>query len=923
MAISVHGLSKELGVDPKKLMTELKKFGVEVRTELTAVPEEGAEEMRQKFAQAAPKEAGKIRVRKVRKAKASTKKAAAAEAEGSDGTSAVAEPVAEALPETAAPAVVVEAPPEAAPPAPPAPPVEQEVAPVVAETPAEPVAEAPSEPAAEAPEPPATEPEVAPVATRPPRPPIAPPLTGRKIDADIGPAGAKRSELGEVVGHVDLAAHRTITTRAGGGVEYGEHERRSKVEVSKHEGRRPGVHVVSIADETSGPLPATGRPTTARGKKVVTTVVSKKGPKGKKGAKPSMAEVLGRGSRQRYKARRKRRDLVAQSEADGANEVIDLTGEFSEGQGVISWDEAATVGDMAQALEVPANEVVLKLMGMGVMASVNQTIDQDTAALLAAEYGCNLSVGTAATAEVEEELIEKIAEEEIPEEDLEARPPVVTVMGHVDHGKTTVLDYLRKSHVTAGEAGGITQHIGAYQVYLDQGAITFLDTPGHEAFTAIRARGAKVTDLVVLVVAANDGVMPQTVEAINHAKAAGVPVIVAINKIDLPEADPDRVKQQLTEHGLITEDYGGDVPMVSVSAKTGQGIDQLLEIIFLQAELMELVASPKAQTRGVVIEARVDKGRGTVATVLVQSGTLRRGDICVVGCQYGRVRALTTDRGEQVNEAGPAVPVEIQGLAGAPEPGDDLIVLSSEREARQVADARADKRRKLDLTRGDRKTTLESMLAAAMQEGGETKILPVVIKADVQGSVEAVSDTLQRISTDAVRLQVIHSAVGAINETDVDLARASEAIIIGFNVRPTPAARKAAEAEHVDIRLHNIIYKLAEEIHEAMEGLLEATYKEKVIGRVEIREVYNISKLGNIGGSYVLEGVVQRNAEARLLRDDVVVHTGKIGSLRRFKDDVKEVAAGFECGVGLAGYHDIKPGDILEVFVMEEIAAKL
>jgi len=921
MAISVHGLSKELGVDPKKLMTELKKFGVEVRTELTAVPEEGAEEMRQKFAQVAPKEPGKIRVRKVRKAKASTKKAAAAEAEGGDGTSAATEPVAEAMPEEMAPAAVAEAPPEPAPPEPPAPPVEQEAATVAAETPAEqPVAEAPSEPAAEAPEPPAAMPEEAPVATRPPRPPIAPALTGRKIDADIGPAGAKRSELGEVVGHVDLAAHRTITTRAGGGVEYGEHERRSKVEVSKHEGRRPGVHVVSIADETSGPLPATSRPTTARGKKVVTTVVNKKGPKGKKGAKPSMAEVLGRGSRSRYKARRKRRDLVAQSEADGANEVIDLSGED---QLVVAWDEAATVGDMARALEVPANEVVLKLMGMGVMASVNQTIDQDTAALLAAEYGCNLSIGTATTTAAEEGLNEKIAEEEIPEEDLEMRPPVVTVMGHVDHGKTTVLDYLRKSHVTAGEAGGITQHIGAYQVHLDQGAITFLDTPGHEAFTAIRARGAKVTDLVVLVVAANDGVMPQTVEAINHAKAAGVPVIVAINKIDLPEANPDRVKQQLTEHSLITEDYGGDVPMVAVSAKTGQGIDQLLETIFLQAELMELVASPKAQTRGVVIEARVDKGRGTVATVLVQSGTLRRGDICVVGSQYGRVRALTTDRGKQVNEAGPAVPVELQGLAGAPEPGDDLIVLDSEREARQVADARADKRRKLDLTRGDRKTTLESMLAAAMQEGGETKILPVVIKADVQGSVEAVSDTLQRISTEAVRLQVIHSAVGAINETDVDLARASEAIIIGFNVRPTPAARKAAEAEHVDIRLHNIIYKLAEEIHEAMEGLLEATYKEKVIGRVEIREVYNISKLGNIGGSYVLEGVVQRNAEARLLRDDIVVHTGKIGSLRRFKDDVKEVAAGFECGVGLAGYHDIKPGDILEVFVMEEIAAKL
>ncbi|HEX9592326.1 MAG TPA: translation initiation factor IF-2 [bacterium] len=916
MAISVHGLSKELGVDPKKLMTELKKLGVEVRTELTAVPEEGAEEMRSRFAEAGAKEPSKIKVRKRRKAKSAPDEVAEA---GEEATVVAEEPAATTatVAEVEAPPAVQEAPavlPEEPAPAPAAPPTPEppvEVAPVAAEVPAP---EAPT--------------EAPPAATRPPRPSMAPALTGRKIDADIGPAMAKRSDLGEVVGHIDLAAHRTITTRAGGGVEYGEHERRSKVEISKHEGRRPGVHVVSIADETESPLPTTGRPTTGRpttgrGKKVVTTVVAKKGPKGKKGAKPSMAEALGRGSRQRYKARRKRRDLLVQAEADAANEVIDLTGETGEEQRIISWDEAATVGDLAKQMEVPVNEVVLRLMGMGVMASVNQAIDQDTAALLAAEYSFNLSVGTAITAEVEEELIEKIGEEEIPEEDLVPRPPVVTVMGHVDHGKTTVLDYLRKSHVTAGEAGGITQHIGAYQVHLDQGAITFLDTPGHEAFTAIRARGAKVTDLVVLVVAANDGVMPQTVEAINHARAAGVPIVVAINKIDLPEANPDRVKQQLTEYNLIAEEYGGDVPMVAVSAKTGAGIAQLLEIIFLQAEVMELVASPKATARGVVIEAKVDKGRGAVATVLVQSGTLRRGDVCVVGSQYGRVRAMATDRGEQVQEAGPSVPVEIQGLAGAPEPGDDLIVLESEREARQVADARADKRRKLDLTRGDRKSTLEAMLAAAMQEGGETKILPVVIKGDVQGSVEAVSDTLQRISTERVRLQVIHAAVGAINETDVDLARASEAIIIGFNVRPTPAARKAAEVEHVDIRLHDIIYKLAEEIREAMEGLLEATYREKVIGRVEIREVFNISKLGNIGGSYVLDGVVQRNAEARLLRDNVVVHTGKIGSLRRFKDDAKEVAAGFECGVGLAAYHDIKPGDILEIFVMEAIAAKL
>ncbi|RMF86582.1 MAG: translation initiation factor IF-2, partial [Nitrospirae bacterium] len=728
-----------------------------------------------------------------------------------------------------------------------------------------------------------------------------------KIDADLGPAKAKPSQLGEVVGHVDLAAHRTISTRAGGGIEYGDHARRSRVPISKREGRRPGVHVVSVADSGAGPLPASGRPAT-RGKKVVTSVVGKK--ERRQTGRPQPQPV----GRRRHKRRRKRSEVLAEV---ARTEVIDLSGAEGETTRTVAWDEEATVGDLAKAMEVPVNDVIMKLMGMGVMASVNQTVDRDTAALLAAEYGCALTVRV----EEEPEPEPLPLEEEIPEEELEPRPPVVTVMGHVDHGKTTLLDYLRHTHVTAGEAGGITQHIGAYQVHLDHGAITFLDTPGHEAFTAIRARGAQVTDLVILVVAADDGVMPQTVEAINHAKAAGVPIVVAVNKIDLPEANPDRVKQELTEHGLVAEEYGGDVPMVPISAKTGDGVDELLEMVFLQAELLELKASPKATCRGVVIEAKVDKGRGPVATVLVQQGTLKKGDACVVGQQYGRVRTMLDDRGKPVKSAGPATPVEVVGLAGVPEPGDDLVVMKNEREARALAEQRAERKRQLDLSRVGRKSTLEELLAAA--EGQETKVLPVIIKGDVQGSVEAVSDTLQRISTEKVKLDVIHAAVGAVTETDVDLAKASGAIIIGFNVRPTPSARKLAEQEHIDIRLHSIIYKLAEEIREAMEGLLEATYEEKVIGRAEVREVFHISKVGNIAGCYVLDGVVKRNAEARLLRDDAVVHTGRIASLRRFKEDAKEVAAGFECGVGLAGYNDIKPGDIIEVFELEEVAAKL
>ncbi len=911
MAISLHDLAKELSVAPDKLTSALKKAGFEVRSELSRIPNEGATRMREKFAKKTPVVPSKVRVRKRRK-KVPAAPAAAPAAAAVTQVEAKAKPAAsEAPPTPAEPTPEVEAPApavEAAPPvAEPAAPVAEKVAPPQLGEVVGHVEATPPEVAAKTP---AAQPTLPPRPPRPPRPPTTPTLTGRKIDADLGPAKAQPSQLGEVVGHVDLTPPRTITTRSGGGVEYGEHERRTRVPIAKREGRRPGVHVVSVADTTRSPLPAGGRPTT-RGKKVVTSVVNKKD-RGRRPARPTGPQPAGR---RRFKRRRKRSDVMAEVER---TEVIDLSGEGGEGSRIIAWDEEATVGDLAKAMEVPVNEVVVKLMGMGVMASVNQTIDKDTAALLAGEYGCALTVEREELKEPEEILP---GVEEIAEDDLEPRPPVVTVMGHVDHGKTTLLDYLRHAHVTAGEAGGITQHIGAYQVRLDDGAITFLDTPGHEAFTAIRARGAQVTDLVILVVAADDGVMPQTVEAINHAKAAGVPVVVAVNKMDLPDADPDRVKQQLTEYDLVAEEYGGDISMLPISAKTGEGVDALLEAVFLLAEMLELKASSKATCRGVVIEARMDKGRGPVATILVQHGILKKGDSCVIGGQSGRVRAMLDDHGEPVKEAGPATPVEVVGLAGVPSPGDDLVVMKNEREARQVAARRADRKRQLDLSRGGRKSTLEELLAAV--EGGETKILPVVIKGDVQGSVEAVSDTLQRISTEKAQLQVIHSGVGAITETDIDLAKASDAVIIGFNVRPTAAARKLAEQENIDIRLHSIIYKLAEEIREAMEGLLEAIYEERIIGHAEIREVFSITKMGNIGGSYVLDGVIRRNADVRLLRDNVVVHTGKIGSLRRFKDDAKEVAAGFECGIGLVGYNDIKTGDVLEVFEMEEVAAQL
>jgi len=547
------------------------------------------------------------------------------------------------------------------------------------------------------------------------------------------------------------------------------------------------------------------------------------------------------------------------------------------------------------------------------MVTINHALDFDTAVILASEYEYEVE-------NVAVDLDEILESTPDAPETLVKRPPVVTIMGHVDHGKTSLLDAIREANVIAGEAGGITQHIGAYDVELNGRKITFLDTPGHEAFTAMRARGAKVTDIVILVVAADDGVMPQTREAINHSKAAGVPIIVAINKIDKPGSKPDRVKQELTDQGLVSSDWGGDVTMVEVSAKQRLNLEELLEMVLLQADLMELTANPNKLAKGTIVEGKLDKGRGPVATVLVQEGTLKTGDYCVVGVHSGRVRAMQNDRGEKVMEAGPSMPVELVGLSGVPDAGDIFVSMKDEKQAKEIATLRQIKMREVEFAKHT-KLSLDDLYKRI--QSGEVKDLNVVVKGDVQGSVEAVSESLRKLSTDAVRLNVIHSAVGAVTETDVNLAAASNAIIIGFNVRPEVKAQGHAEREGVDIRLYSIIYDAVEDVKKAMEGLLDPTFKEKFLGRVEIRDVFSVPKFGNVAGSYVLDGKMVRNAQVRLLRDNVVVYEGKMSSLRRFKDDVKEVATGYECGIGLENYNDIKTGDIIEAFEMEKIATKL
>ncbi|HFK1797763.1 TPA: translation initiation factor IF-2 [Bacillus cereus] len=578
----------------------------------------------------------------------------------------------------------------------------------------------------------------------------------------------------------------------------------------------------------------------------------------------------------------------------------------------ITFSGSLTVGDLAKKLSKEPSEIIKKLFMLGIMATINQDLDKDTIELIANDYGI----------EVEEEVIvsetefETFIDEQDDEENLKERPAVVTIMGHVDHGKTTLLDSIRNSKVTAGEAGGITQHIGAYQVEVNDKKITFLDTPGHAAFTTMRARGAQVTDITILVVAADDGVMPQTVEAINHAKAAGVPIIVAVNKMDKPAANPDRVMQELTEYELVPEAWGGDTIFVPISAIQGEGIDNLLEMILLVSEVEEYKANPNRYATGTVIEAQLDKGKGTIATLLVQNGTLRVGDPIVVGTSFGRVRAMVSDIGRRVKVAGPSTPVEITGLNEVPQAGDRFMAFADEKKARQIGESRAQEA--LVAQRGEKsKLSLEDLFQQIQE--GDVKEINLIVIADVQGSVEAMAASLRKIDVEGVKVKIIHTGVGAITESDIILASASNAIVIGFNVRPDVNAKRTAELENVDIRLHRIIYKVIEEIEAAMQGMLDPEFEEKVIGQAEVRQTFKVTKVGTIAGCYVTDGKITRDSGVRIIRDGVVIFEGQLDTLKRFKDDVKEVAQNYECGITIERYNDLKEGDIIEAYIMEEV----
>ncbi len=612
-------------------------------------------------------------------------------------------------------------------------------------------------------------------------------------------------------------------------------------------------------------------------------------------------EFLDESLPQRFKKKKKYKKQTKEEEPTEEKKVIEYT-------------PTMTVFEFAQSLGVDFSEILSKLFELGVLARKNDIIAEDAAKIIAEEYGFELK-----EEEKAKELEEELAEIEDKPEDLKERPPIVTVMGHVDHGKTSILDAIKSTNVASREAGGITQHIAAYSVKVQGKYITFLDTPGHEAFTEMRARGAQITDIVVLVVAADDGVMPQTVEAINHSKAAGVPIVVAINKIDKPNANPERVKQELANYGIVPEEWGGSNLFVNVSAKKKIGIDELLEAILLQAEIMELKANPNKRAKAVVVEAKLDKNRGPVATVVVKEGTLKQGDAFIVGVQYGKARALIDDKGKKVKQVGPSFPAEILGLHGVPEPGDTLIVVSDEKKAKEIAEKRQEELKQAMLSQ--KTVSLENIFEQI--EGGQIKELPIILKADVYGSIEAISNALSKLSTDEVTVKVIHSAVGAITKTDVNLAKASGAIIIGFNVRPTQEALKLANDLKVEVRTYKVIYDIVDDVKKSLAGMLSPEEKEEILGRVEVRQTFKVPKVGVVAGCYVTYGVIRRNAKVRILRDGVIIHEGSIASLKRFKEDVTEVKEGYECGVGIEGFNDIKEGDVIEVYEIVKVQREL
>ena len=966
----VYELAQQMGIDNKELMARLADAGVSVKNHM-AVLEDSDIKALSAPAQTPVKEVSQeeVRVKPTlirRRAKAVEPEAAAAAAPPAEPVQEEPAPEEPARVEAPAPkprpaaepvrARIIEAAPVqkpvAAEPAPPAakPPVEKEQKPAAAATPAAPAAEAPKAEAPKAegvPAPPAVEaPKAeAPAAPAPPAaeaaPAAAPPAV-EKVEPEPERATATRARiLGRV--EIPIPAQRPAERREyqrtppgerpaprpgmPRGVERPGTERPAPRPGAPRPGERPGagrperpagpsrpaplapIEAPSLLDERGrkrkGPAPAA--PTDF-------SKTKKGGPvagKGKKEAfkKPDLLDKRERVFEPGPRSKGKKGRYVEKVQIGKKTEITTPKAI----KRIIKISESITVGELAKRMGIKATDLIRALMKLGVMATINHPLDFDTATLLATDFGYEID-------NVALDVDEMLESEPDAPESLIKRPPVVTIMGHVDHGKTSLLDAIREANVIAGEAGGITQHIGAYDVELNGRKITFLDTPGHEAFTAMRARGAKVTDIVILVVAADDGVMPQTREAVNHSKAAGVPIIVAINKIDKPEASPGKVKQELMEFGLVSEEWGGETIFVEVSAKKRINLESLLEMVLLSADVLELKANPDKAARGTIVEAKLDKGRGPVATVLVQEGTLKSGDYFVAGVHYGRVRAMQNDRGEKVLAAGPAMPVEVIGFNGVPDAGDIFVAMADEKQAKEIATHRQIKLREAELAKHS-KLSLEQLYEKIQK--GEVKDLNTIVKGDVQGSVEAVAESLRKLTTDAIRLNVLHASVGAITETDVNLASASNAIILGFNVRPEVKAAALAEKEGVDVRLYNIIYDAVDDIKKAMEGLLEPTFKEKYLGRAEIREVFSVPKAGMVAGSYVTDGKIIRNAQVRLLRDNVVVFEGKLGSLRRFKDDVKEVATGYECGMSLENYNDLKVGDIFECFEMEKVAGKL
>ncbi len=942
----VHELAKELNVNSKELIERILKLGIPVKNHMSTLDQEAAERIRENFneirkEQIEEKRIGRRVIRRRRKpiavepeqapapeleaeaerapsadavaAEAASEEVGAAEQVSPEAVSAEPQPVTEAVTPAA------EEPEQES--------AEAAAAPAEEQAEAGPAMEQPVEPPDETSAVSAVEPETAPVSAPAPEAP--------------GEDTARRPEMEERVAEVEPATREEepMTTQEAAaekpeaapemGAETETEEDKAKPKKGKRRRRKKGrkdepARIIKlpepVPDEVESPVaqPTVSRarpePTPAREparkKKLRGEVVRESRPH-----RPRKEVVEG----DRLYTRKERVAQARHGKGKGKKAARRVSGEKTL-QTVpkalkrrIKVDEAITVANLAKQMGVKAGEVIKKLLLLGLPANINQAINFDAASLIASEFGFEVE-----KAGFEEEEILQIQEDR--PEDLLPRPPVVTVMGHVDHGKTSLLDAIRHTNVISGEAGGITQHIGAYYVKLDGGDIVFLDTPGHEAFTAMRARGAKVTDIVVLVVAADDGVMQQTVEAINHSKAAGVTIMVAINKIDKPEADVERVKRELAEHGLIPEEWGGDITMVEVSAKRKIGIDNLLEMILLQAELLELKANPNKAARGHVIEAKLDKGRGPVATILIQEGTLHSGDVYVCGIHSGRVRNMFNDRGQRIDRAGPSHPVEVLGFSGVPEAGDDFVVLDDEKQAKLVAENRKLKRREKELSRTT-KVTLEK-LYEQIQEG-EIKEVNVVLKCDVQGSLEAITDSLRKLSTHDVKVSLIHSGTGAITESDIMLASASNAIVIGFNVRADAKVNELADQEKVDIRYYDVIYKLIADMKDAMVGLLEPIYEENVLGRAEVRQTFNVPKVGTVAGCYVTDGRVVRNGRVRVLRDQVVIYDGKLASLRRFKDDVKEVKSGFECGMGVENFNDIKVGDVLEIYELVEVQPSL